>query len=393
MSPKVERPAPKISSSQSPSTKFNMSTTKSVNAAVSADALEDTQFSLNGTEHQDDGQTDLEPLKKKRKKATQKTKKAKKTANEDADVNIEAAEDEDTIMQTEADTPTEPKLNVAVKLALAGDSSNTKSTRTAAETELLKQRKKQKSKAKQKAKKEQAQQLNCSKAEQCAHIHPASASPNESSSIGLQPPDLQINYLKDRQKRALPLLSDLEFESLPLEQSWLLDVSEKPLRAHLGAWLETGAVPGLLQAVKETPDIVGAPAALVISAAALRAVDLCREVKRLIENPKESGEITKLFARHFKLPEHAKHLKETKVSIGVGTPDRISKLLTYEGEEGLKLDRLKFLILDVTWLDIKGFNLTELPDTLVKTALWKSLLGLPNMLERFQSGKTKIVLF
>lgn len=113
----------------------------------------------------------------------------------------------------------------------------------------------------------------------------------------------------------------------------------------------------------------------------------------MISSPNESGEITKLFARHFKLAEHANHLKATKVSIGVGTPDRISKLLAYEEDEPLKLDRLRFLILDVTWLDSKGFNLTELPDPLVKTALWKSLLGFPKMLEKFQSGKTKIILF
>jgi protein CMS1 len=77
----------------------------------------------------------------------------------------------------------------------------------------------------------------------------------------------------------------------------------------------------------------------------------------------------------------------------VGTPDRISKLLTFKDDEGLKLDRLKFLILDLTWLDAKGFNMTELPDSTHKAALWKSLLGLPKTLERFQSGQTKIVLF
>ncbi|KAA1066822.1 hypothetical protein PGT21_026159 [Puccinia graminis f. sp. tritici] len=368
-----------------------MPPTKSTKATVSADALEDTQFSINGTAPQDDGHSENEPPKKKRKKANQKAKKTKKATDPPSTQNdAEAAQDEDSAAQANDDDTTKEDLKSPVKPGVTPSSSSKLTPAAIAE---LKRRKKEKAKTKQKLRKEKAIQLKGVKEEQCLHIHPACESTNESSSIGLQPPDLQINYLKDRQKRALPLLSDLEFESLPLEKSWLVDVSDKPLRGHLGAWLETGAVPGLLEAVKETPDKVGAPVALVISSSALRAVDLCREVKRLIANPKESGEITKLFAKHFKLPEHVNHLKETKVSIGVGTPDRISKLLTYKDDEGLKLDRLKFLILDLTWLDAKGFNLTELPDSTHKAALWKSLLGLPKTLERFQSGKTKIVLF
>jgi len=364
-------------------------------AAASADALEDTQFSLDGAEKHDDAQTGHEPPKKRRKKAPPKNKKVNKTANptsatDDGDV----APDENAVPKANGgDAPEEDSKPPPKPAAGVVDSSAGKRPLPVAVAGQLKQRKKQKAKAKHSSKKEKAKAEKCSKEETCLHIHPASESTNESSSIGLQPPDLQINYLKDRQKRALPLLSDLELEGLPLEKSWLLDVSDKPLRAQLGAWLETGAVPGLQEAVKESPDTVGAPAALVISGSALRAVDLCREVKRLVKSPDESGEITKLFARHFKLAEHANHLKATKVSIGVGTPDRISKLLAYEEDEPLKLDRLRFLILDVTWLDSKGFNLPELPDPLVKTALWKSLLGFPKLLEKFQSGQTKIILF
>ncbi|PLW12579.1 hypothetical protein PCANC_08934 [Puccinia coronata f. sp. avenae] len=369
--------------------------TKATKAAVSADALEDTQFSLDGPGQQVDGQTDNEPPKKRRKKAPAKNKKVKKEADDSASAPIDAkaTPDENSATQTEIENTSKEEQPLPTKIPKKDSSRGTKRTYTDAESEELKQKKREKTRAKQKSKKEKAKTVQCSKEAECLHLHPASESTNESSSIGLQPPDLQINYLKDQQKRALPLLSDLEFESLPLEKSWLLDVSDKPLRAHLGAWLETGAVPGMQEAVKETPDTVGAPVALVISSSALRAVDLCREVKRLINDPKESGEITKLFARHFKLPDHANHLKETKVSIGVGTPDRIFKLLTHDKDEPLKLDRLKFLILDVTWLDSKGFNLTELPEPVVKTALWKSLLGFPKMLERLQSGKTKIVLF
>lgn len=38
-----------------------------------------------------------------------------------------------------------------------------------------------------------------------------------------------------------------------------------------------------------------------------------------------------LFARHFKLAEHAEHLKKTKVGVAVGTPGRVSALLNDTG--------------------------------------------------------------
>lgn len=239
-------------------------------------------------------------------------------------------------------------------------------------------------------------------------LDPPSESPHESTSISIQPPELQLDYLKDRQRKSLPNLSDLELESYPLEKSWLQDVSKKPLRAHLGSWLRTEAIPELLEAINQTPEIVATPSVLVVTSAGLRAADLCRQARVLVPKPGESGEVTKLFAKHFKLEAHLEHLKVTKVSIGIGTPDRIAKLMTvndslqengvtnYEDSSttrGLKLDRLKFLILDLTWSDPKGFNLIDCPDRAMREALWKSLLGYPKLIERFKSGQTKIVLF
>lgn len=46
----------------------------------------------------------------------------------------------------------------------------------------------------------------------------------------------------------------------------------------------------------------------------------------------KGGEVAKLFAKHFKLEEHVKYLKRTKVGAAVGTPGRIGKLLCDTGE-------------------------------------------------------------
>lgn len=42
-------------------------------------------------------------------------------------------------------------------------------------------------------------------------------------------------------------------------------------------------------------------------------------------------DVGKLFAKHFKLAEHAEYLAKTKVGIAVGTPNRIGKLLSETG--------------------------------------------------------------
>ncbi|KAI8446498.1 U3-containing 90S pre-ribosomal complex subunit-domain containing protein [Phakopsora pachyrhizi] len=218
----------------------------------------------------------------------------------------------------------------------------------------------------------------------------ASESQNERTSIGIQPPELQLDYLIDRQKRGLPGISDLELESLRIELDWIQDVTNKLLRAQMGSWLKTSAIPELLPAIEEKTDLRGAPVVLVVASSALRVIDLCREVKPLIKSMKESGEVAKLFARHIKLKQHMDQLNSAKTSIGVGTPDRIAKLMDCGA---LKLDRLKWMILDVTWTDSKDYSLTELPDKALRLALWNGILGFEKLTKKFRSGRTKLVLF
>ncbi|KAK3749566.1 hypothetical protein QZH41_019704, partial [Actinostola sp. cb2023] len=69
--------------------------------------------------------------------------------------------------------------------------------------------------------------------------------------------------------------------------------------------------------------IKGSPLLLLVSSAATRAVDLNKSVEKF----KGDAKVVKLFAKHFKFDEQVKFLASHSVHIGIGTPNRILKLL------------------------------------------------------------------
>jgi protein CMS1 len=74
------------------------------------------------------------------------------------------------------------------------------------------------------------------------------------------------------------------------------------------------------------------------------------------------GDIAKLFARHFKLSEHLEYVKKTRISIAVGTPGRLKALV--ESEEGqLRLNKLKYLVIDANYVDGKKRTIFDIPET------------------------------
>ena len=95
---------------------------------------------------------------------------------------------------------------------------------------------------------------------------------------------------------------------------------------------------------KKPPVMV--PRVIILSLSGMRCADVVRAVKPF----KGQGEVAKvcsarpskheriaeiqLFAKHFKFEEQVKYLAKTRVSIAVGTPARVSKLLV-EGEQTL----------------------------------------------------------
>ncbi|GAA5910202.1 uncharacterized protein JCM6883_001110 [Sporobolomyces salmoneus] len=205
----------------------------------------------------------------------------------------------------------------------------------------------------------------------------------------LLPLEVALDRLSEKQKKALPTLSGLELDEMRLNQSMIQDTSTVTTRDDLLEFMKA-ALPTACTTLAKLPKAHGSPRIIVLSGAALRVADLCRQVKTFRTKQKDGNviDVGKLFAKHFKLNEHAEYLQKTYVGIAVGTPNRIEKLLNET--DSLKLTHLSHLILDTTHLDAKKRSLMDLPDA--RGDLFK-LLGCGKVMERLREGKMKVVLF
>ncbi|WVQ77378.1 hypothetical protein IAR50_007063 [Cryptococcus sp. DSM 104548] len=130
----------------------------------------------------------------------------------------------------------------------------------------------------------------------------------------------------------------------------------KPLQQKLDALIEN----------KKAPKSNGTPKVIILALSGLR----CADVVRGVRDVKGEGEVVKLFAKHFKLTDQINHLARTKVSIAVGTPARVGKLLA---EGALKITKHTTLLLDISHQDSKTRTILTLPE--VRDELWKSVFG------------------
>lgn len=76
--------------------------------------------------------------------------------------------------------------------------------------------------------------------------------------------------------------------------------------------------------MKRCSEATGTPHTLIIAAAALRAADLTRAVRKF--QSKENA-VAKLFAKHIKLKEQIEYCKKSRIGIGIGTPERVLTLI------------------------------------------------------------------
>lgn len=101
------------------------------------------------------------------------------------------------------------------------------------------------------------------------------------------------------------------------------------------------------------------------------------------------AEIAKLFARHFKLAEHITYVKKTPINIAVGTPGRIRALV--EAENGvLRLEKLRYLIIDANYTDTKRRTIFDIPETV--RDLFEILVH-EKIRERIAEDKLRIVFY
>ncbi|KAH9627276.1 hypothetical protein KSS87_006234 [Heliosperma pusillum] len=103
----------------------------------------------------------------------------------------------------------------------------------------------------------------------------------------------------------------------------------------------------------------GNPAVMVISASAIKSLDMLRGLRILTKE----CQAVKLFSKHIKVDEQVAMLKK-RVNIASGTPSRIKKLAEMEA---LGLSRLSVIVLDMH-TDVKGYSLFTLPQ--VRDEFW-----------------------
>eukprot|EP00794_Sanderia_malayensis_P000621 gene621-1286_t len=119
-----------------------------------------------------------------------------------------------------------------------------------------------------------------------------------------------------------------------------------------------------MQSIK--PKCNGSPALLIVCSSAKRSVEINRAIKSFKTSTCKTA---KLFAKHFKLEEQQEFLSTSCIHVGVGTPNRILKLVN---DDYLKLKKLKYVVFDWNYKDPKQRRMIDIPEKIFKKELiWK----------------------
>lgn len=193
-------------------------------------------------------------------------------------------------------------------------------------------------------------------------------------SIGEMDSQLLVDYVAQRIKRFEPNLSMMEAADQYIPQEAVLDTSSWDRSRATGSlpeFLKEFASDNLAYASKET----GRPHTLVVAGAALRAADLTRTLRQF---QAAGAKVGKLFAKHIKMEEAKKFCKTKRyalildveipgllsisMSLGVGTPQRMSDLLD---DGALSSDCLKTIVIDASHIDQKKRGILDMRETLL----------------------------
>ncbi|WVR03701.1 hypothetical protein IAU60_000696 [Kwoniella sp. DSM 27419] len=169
-------------------------------------------------------------------------------------------------------------------------------------------------------------------------------------------------------RESFPSASAVELEDKIIPQDHLLPPASYPIpSAEEGSFVPLQTrIAAILKPLEKKKLVNGQPKVIVLALSGLR----CADVVRGVRDVKGNGEVAKLFAKHFKLADQIKYLEKTKVSIAVGTPARVGKLLA---EGAIKITSDTVVLLDVSHQDSKTRTILTLPE--VRDELWKSVFG------------------
>ncbi|KAH9934888.1 U3-containing 90S pre-ribosomal complex subunit-domain containing protein [Fomitopsis serialis] len=214
--------------------------------------------------------------------------------------------------------------------------------------------------------------------------------PVEAPSVAAQPSVLLADYLSSMQAKTFAKMSSIELADVQIPESSIVDTTQWTGSRNLDQLVDfiTKMVPTLRTRLSQRPKSNGSPTLIFLAGAALRVADVTRILKDKRLRGEKGGEIAKLFARHFKLEEHAAYLRRTKIAAAVGTPGRLGKLLCET--DVLSTSALTHIILDVSYQDAKKRGLLDIPET--RDEVFRTVLGAPKVLQGLMQGKIQLVL-
>ncbi|KAG8996628.1 hypothetical protein FRB94_008160 [Tulasnella sp. JGI-2019a] len=218
-------------------------------------------------------------------------------------------------------------------------------------------------------------------------VEPAVSPPVDSPAC--QPPSAISKYIEDKCKRTFKGISQMELEDMLVPESSIVDTTSTFDRCrNLDSLSEffRQATPRLHSRLTQKPQHYGAPTAIFLAGAALRVIDVVKKCRKL--PGEKGGEVAKLFAKHIKVQEQIDYLHTTKVSIAIGTPDRIGKLLA---SKALQTTALTHIVIDATHRDSKNRSILDIPE--VSKEVFNSVLGFGPLCDLVKAGKVEVVLF
>ncbi|KAF2724666.1 hypothetical protein K431DRAFT_281617 [Polychaeton citri CBS 116435] len=205
-------------------------------------------------------------------------------------------------------------------------------------------------------------------------------SANVNHAIAHMDSQLVADHIAQRTKRFQSEASLVELEDIYIPGKAILDTTAwegSRTSDQLPAFIErfsglrrTKKGGKLADAAKEK----GSPHTLVVAASGQRAADLSRDLRGL---QTKQAKVMKLFAKHIKLKDAIKGVKETRTNVGVGTPQRIIDLL----EDGaLSMQHLERIVIDASHIDMKKRGILDMKETQIPLV---KLLTLSKLKDRY----------
>ncbi|KAK8074898.1 U3-containing 90S pre-ribosomal complex subunit-domain containing protein [Apiospora hydei] len=183
--------------------------------------------------------------------------------------------------------------------------------------------------------------------------------------IAAMDPQLLADYLAQKTSRFGSDLSPVELADLYISPLSIEDTTswQEPRNLEkLPEFLEKFTKEP--EKLKKAPKLKGSPHTIIVSGAGLRAADVVRSVRKFSS---KGNMVAKLFAKHIKLEEASKNLKEHRTGMAVGTPARLNDLV----ENGsLSLANLERLVVDASHIDQKKRGVLDMKDTLMPLVRW-----------------------